>query len=327
MIFVRDAIGSLVSIFLAYSTVLVVVSYESALTAVNSSEVFDFGVSRVGCQNSDADAFFGNSALMNFGRGETTDVNEFRELPPACEISMSIALMTKRKRKNQTKKLPKSFMRISVYTFSSLFCRRVVLYNYHMPETTNFLKHQNSNPIQKFLINNFYNELFKLIKPLKPVAVLDVGCGEGFTLKKLQEKKIGKRNEGIDYSSDAIKIGKQIYPELELSKGNVYELQHKDNSFDMVLCTEVLEHLDDPAKAVGEIKRVASKYIVFSVPNEPFFILANFLRGKYLKSFGNHPEHINHWTAISFRRFLEKQGLTVVKAKYPFAWSLVLVRK
>ena len=75
------------------------------------------------------------------------------------------------------------------------------------------------------------------------------------------------------------------------------------------------------------MKRVTKKYILLSVPNEPFFILANFLRGKYLKSFGNHPEHINHWTFLGFEKMLKKNGLTVVKSRHPFAWSLVLVKK
>jgi ubiquinone/menaquinone biosynthesis C-methylase UbiE len=185
----------------------------------------------------------------------------------------------------------------------------------------------NTNPIQKALIGNFYKQFFKMIKPLRPVSILDVGCGEGFTLKKLEEKKIGKRAEGIDYSSDAIKIGKKIYPQLVLSEGNVYDLKYPDNSFDLIICTEVLEHLEDPVKAVAEMKRVTSKYIVFSVPNEPFFMMANFLRGKYLKNFGNHPEHINHWTFRGFESFLKSSGLTVVKSKHPFAWSLVLAKK
>ncbi len=196
-----------------------------------------------------------------------------------------------------------------------------------MPETTNYKKHANTNPIQKMLIGNFYNTFYKMVKPLRANSILDVGCGEGFTLKKLEEKKIGKMNEGIDYSSDAIKIGKKIYPELNLKKGDVYKLDYKDNSFDLSICTEVLEHLENPTKAVEEIRRVTSKYIVFSVPNEPFFILANLLRGKYLKSFGNHPEHINHWTAKGFESFLKKQGLVIVKSRHPFAWSLVLAKK
>lgn len=196
-----------------------------------------------------------------------------------------------------------------------------------MPETTNYLKHSNQNPIQKMLIENFYREFFLLIKPMAVETILDVGCGEGFTLKKLEEKKIGKKNQGIDYSDDAINLGKRLYPELNLSIGDVYSLKFKDKSFDMSLCTEVLEHLEDPEKAVKEILRVTKKYVVFSVPNEPFFIMANFLRGKYLKNWGNHPEHINHWTSPMFVNFLKKQHLTILKVKHPFAWTLVLAKK
>lgn len=196
-----------------------------------------------------------------------------------------------------------------------------------MAETTNYQKHANTNPLQKALIANFYKEFYRIVKPLRVNTVLDVGCGEGFTLKKLEEKKIGKKNEGIDYSAEAIKIGKKIYPELNLAKGNIYDLKYEDNSFDLLICTEVLEHLADPVKAIEEMKRVTSKYILLSVPNEPFFIMANFLRGKYLKNLGNHPEHINHWTAFGFEKFLQKQGLHVVKAKHPFAWSLILTKK
>ena len=95
-----------------------------------------------------------------------------------------------------------------------------------MAETTNYQKHQNSNPIQKALINNFYNELFKMIKPLKVNSILDVGCGEGITLKKLEEKKIGKNNKGIDFSKDAISIGKKVYPQLSLFLGVFAPLLH-----------------------------------------------------------------------------------------------------
>lgn len=195
-----------------------------------------------------------------------------------------------------------------------------------MSSTTNYQKHINQNPIQKILIQNFYNTFFSVVKPLKSKRVLDVGCGEGFTLKKLQERKIGKDNVGIDNSIDAIKIGKKIYPELDLQKGSIYDIQFKDGDFDLVLCTEVLEHLDNPDKAIEEMKRVSSKYLLFSVPNEPFFIGANLLRGKYLKNFGNHPEHINHWTFWSFEQLLKKHGLKIAKQRHPFAWTMILAR-
>jgi len=196
-----------------------------------------------------------------------------------------------------------------------------------MPETTNYLKHTNTNPIQKFLINNFYQTLVKTVRPIRPVNILDVGCGEGVTIVKLKQSKIGKTYEGIDNSEDALRIGKKLYPGIDIKIGDIYNLPYKDNSFDLVVCTEVLEHLYRPKKALTELKRISSKYVLLSVPNEPFFMLANFLRGKYLRRFGNHPEHINQWTHIGFRNFLRRSGFRIVTARAPFAWTLVLARK
>lgn len=194
-------------------------------------------------------------------------------------------------------------------------------------ETTNYSKHINSNPVQKKLIDNFYNQVYRLLKPFKLDSILDVGCGEGITLSKFEKEGIGKKLFGIDYSDDALKIGKKIYPHLNLKKGNIYNIKEKDNSFDLVMATEVLEHLDDPEGALKELIRVSKKYVMLSVPNEPFFIGANLLRGKYLKGFGNHPEHINHWTFLSFRKFLKRNGLKIVAQKHPFAWTLILASK
>lgn len=196
-----------------------------------------------------------------------------------------------------------------------------------MLETTNYLKHAKGNFFQKFLINNFYQTLESVIKPVKPVKILDVGSGEGFTLVRLSRCKIGKILEGVDYSEDALKLGRKMYPNINLKQGDIYKLPYRDNSFDLLICTEVLEHLQNPQKAIAELKRVTSKYVVFSVPNEPFFTLANFLRGKYLKTFGNHPEHINHWVNGGFKKFLRKNGFRISAARTPFPWTMVLGRK
>jgi ubiquinone/menaquinone biosynthesis C-methylase UbiE len=196
-----------------------------------------------------------------------------------------------------------------------------------VPQTTNYQKHISANPAQRFLIENFYKELIRILKPLKPDKVLDVGCGEGFTLIKLKQAKIGMTHEGIDNSDAALKLSKRLNPSLNIKKGNIYNLPYKDNAFDLLICTEVLEHLENPRKALSELSRVTGKNMLLSVPNEPFFIIANLLRGKHLRTLGNHPEHINHWTSKGFRKFLSENGLRVSVIRHPFPWTLVLVKK
>ena len=196
-----------------------------------------------------------------------------------------------------------------------------------MQTTSNYTKHNCRNPIQKVLVANFYRSLFSLFKRTKAASVLDVGCGEGVTINKLKESYPTLNVEGLDYSSEAIQIGKKVYPNLKLIQGDIYKLPYKDNSFDAVLCNEVLEHLDDPQKALGELKRVTKKHLILSVPNEPFFMFANLLRGKNIKHFGNHPEHIQHWTTFKFSQMLNKYKLKIITKKHPFAWTVVLAQK
>ncbi len=196
-----------------------------------------------------------------------------------------------------------------------------------MHSTTNYLKHASQNPIQQFLIENFYRSLRGLASSIKPNKILDVGCGEGTTIVKLKQAKIGKTLEGIDNSEDALRIGKGLYQGISIKSGDIYNLPYRDKSFDLLICTEVLEHLKNPRKALAELRRVSNKYVLLSVPNEPFFIMANLLRGKYLRNRGNHPEHINHWTNPGFKVFLRRNGFRIAASRSPFPWTLILARK
>jgi 2-polyprenyl-3-methyl-5-hydroxy-6-metoxy-1,4-benzoquinol methylase len=192
---------------------------------------------------------------------------------------------------------------------------------------TNFVKHTSRNPTQKFLIKNFFSSLISLAKPLKAETVLDAGCGEGFTMNKLLKNGVGGIIEGIENKEDAIFLGKKLYPNLTIKKASIYELPYKDRSFDLVVCTEVLEHLKEPEKALKEMLRVSKKYLIISVPNEPFFMLANFLRGKNISRLGSDPGHINHWSSFGLKNFLEKNGLKIDEVRLPFPWVIVLGEK
>lgn len=209
---------------------------------------------------------------------------------------------------------------LSTLVLSSLYMAIDVL-------STNFQKHTSKNPLQKFLIENFYRNLIELSRPLKPVNILDAGCGEGFSLNKLSENKIGKKLEGIENSKTAIILSKKINPNLNIKFGSVYKLPYKNNSFDLVICTEVLEHLENPEKALKELARVSKQYLLLTVPNEPFFMVSNLLRGKNVKRFGNDQGHLNHWNVYSFNKFLKENSIKIKEVKFPFPWIMVLAKK
>lgn len=69
---------------------------------------------------------------------------------------------------------------------------------------------------------------------------------------------------GLDRSSEALRfVGAPVV------RGNATDLPFEDSSFDMVLCTEVLEHVPDVqlAQVVQELKRVTRRYVLVSTPN------------------------------------------------------------
>lgn len=197
-----------------------------------------------------------------------------------------------------------------------------------MKQTDNYKKHTHPNPIQRLLLGNFFRNLVNLTASKKVDSILDVGCGEGFTLNRLKGKGIGNKLEGVEYSKAAIELGHKMYPNIKIKQGNIYQLPYKDNSFDLVLCTEVLEHLDKPEEGLKELVRVSKKYLVISVPNEPFFMFAQMVRGKNWSRFGNDIEHINHWTFVSFPKFVKQNSkVKILSSRFPFAWTMLLLEK
>ena len=197
----------------------------------------------------------------------------------------------------------------------------------NVQKSSNFEKHTTKNPVGKLFLNNFLNSVVKTIRPLNIDSVLDVGCGEGFTLHRLSKEKIGKEFEGVEADETAIALGKKLYPRLTIKKGDIYKLPFKDNSFDLVVCTEVLEHLDNPRKAYKELIRVCRKYILLSVPNEPFFTWQRIARFQNILHLGAHPEHIQHWSARGFTKFFHVRGVKLIARKFPIPWTMVVVRK
>ena len=100
----------------------------------------------------------------------------------------------------------------------------------------------------------------------------------------------------------------------------------KKTLYDLVVSTEVLEHLDNPLRALKELSRISNRYIIISVPNEPLWRIANVVRLKYLSAFGNTPGHINHWSKASFS-MLAKKVCKVRVALTPIPFTILLCEK
>lgn len=187
-------------------------------------------------------------------------------------------------------------------------------------DTTNFAKYQTKNPLVRRLIDRFFAQVRGIVAPLEPASMLDAGCGEGETIARL-EGLLPPRVFAIDILDQSVRLTRRRLPFVEATRASIYDLPFEDNQFDLILCLEVLEHLDRPDAAVEELARVGRRDLVVSVPFEPYFRLGSLLRGRHLARLGDHPEHLNHWNRRTFPAFLRRH-LDVSEVMVSFPWLI-----
>ncbi len=199
-----------------------------------------------------------------------------------------------------------------------------------VPTGNTFDKYGSTNPVVRRLMAGFEATLDQLFSMAAPATVLDVGCGEGVLTEQWAqrlESNPPSRVVGVDLADPKLEAEWAVrsHPNLEFRAMRVEQLEFGDGEFDLVAATEVLEHVDEPERAVAEMARVAARWLLVSVPHEPLWRALNVARGAYLRELGNTPGHVNHWNRRSFVKLLARHG-DVVQTRAPFPWTMLLVR-
>jgi 2-polyprenyl-3-methyl-5-hydroxy-6-metoxy-1,4-benzoquinol methylase len=188
-------------------------------------------------------------------------------------------------------------------------------------------KYGSSNPVVRRLMAAFERTLDELFTQADPDSLLDVGCGEGVLTHEWAQRLGDRRIVGIDLDDPLLHAewSKRQAPNLTYQVMKAENLPFADGEFDVASAIEVLEHVPDPEHTVAEMARVASGWLLVSVPREPLWRGLNMARGAYIKDLGNTPGHLNHWSKRSFVKLLSRHG-DVVQARSPFPWTMLLVR-
>jgi ubiquinone/menaquinone biosynthesis C-methylase UbiE len=120
----------------------------------------------------------------------------------------------------------------------------------------------------------------RALGPRSGLRILDAGCGRGEVL--LACAREGASVAGIDYSRDAVDITRETlaeFPDADIRQGDVTALPWEDGTFDRILFSDVIEHLDPPqtVPALAEFRRVLRPggfLLVHTAPNRLFMNLA-----------------------------------------------------
>lgn len=121
--------------------------------------------------------------------------------------------------------------------------------------------------------------------------ILDAGCGTGLNLRHLPKGSVG-----VDINPRNVALLQQRLPEHVVIEGDVEHLPFADGSFGTVLCTEVIEHIPDPAAALREYRRVLQPdgVLIGSVPARSMIWKLRFLSSTCPHSEPFHNEYLPH---------------------------------
>lgn len=143
------------------------------------------------------------------------------------------------------------------------------------------------------------------------VRILNIGCGTGGTIPMLEEHG---RTMNVDTSPEAIKIARQRgIKELRLIGRD--GLPFEDNSFDIIVALDVLEHIEEDLDALREWTRVLKKegVIILTVP-------------AYQWLWSEHDEALHHfrrYNASGLHKLLNLAGLKATKRSYIITSTLI----
>ena len=153
--------------------------------------------------------------------------------------------------------------------------------------------------VQKYINNErikFFGEIIQVLRSHNLInsnsLIADIGCGTGHFLSLLANHIPENQLYGYEYSDDALKVAHETISKAHLDSLDIYSSQLIE-THDIVICTDVIEHLADPEIALSNLYKMVKqeRHLLLVVPE-----------GR--KDF--YDGHINFWSPESWRFFLEK---------------------
>ncbi|HEU4663606.1 MAG TPA: methyltransferase domain-containing protein [Dokdonella sp.] len=189
-------------------------------------------------------------------------------------------------------------------------------------------KYGTANPIARRLMRGFLDAFDALVADVPVANALEIGCGEGELSIRLAKR--GFRVRGCDISAKIVEEARRRASaagvEAIFWPQSIESIDAKAEAAPLIVCCEVLEHVDDPVRAVDVLAGLARPYLLASVPREPLWRALNVARGRYLGAFGNTPGHVNHWGRAGFLQLVARR-FDIVRVRSPLPWTMVLCRR
>lgn len=136
-------------------------------------------------------------------------------------------------------------------------------------------------------------------------ALLDAGCAWGYATRFFAER--AGRVAGVDVDEQAVAVAAERYPWIDFRAAPLEAIPHTSESFDVVLCLDVLEHVQDERQSLDELFRVLRPggTLVLTTPHRGAFSFLDPVN--VLRRLGriDEPEH-RHYSLTDLRHLLDQ---------------------
>lgn len=146
--------------------------------------------------------------------------------------------------------------------------------------------------------------------------VLDVGSGDGHLLEMLRERHPRIEVRGMDISAAARDTAPaSLRPLIEVGDVQDVAVTFSGEVFDLIVCSEVLEHVSDPLRVMKGVKQLLAPHgvVVFTVPGSM----------RYWSGLDCAAGHLRRFEYDAFRELVERAGLRAIKH---FGWGSTVGR-
>lgn len=161
------------------------------------------------------------------------------------------------------------------------------------------------------------NDVINLIEGDFPV-ILELGCSEGFTTEAAKRKFKSSVSYGVELSTQASEKAKSRIDKVYNVNLEDFDFPFENESIDLIICADVLEHLNDIWKVLNETNRILSSdgFLIASLPNiSHITVLLKiiFNKFKYEESGILDKSHLRFFTKYTIENIFGDSGFEIVK--------------
>ncbi len=186
------------------------------------------------------------------------------------------------------------------------------------------------NLFQKIWHRNKIKHAKKIIQNLTFSRCLDVGCASGYMISEISSAYPNSKYFGVDVYDKAIEYAKVKYPHIKFYQSAAEKMPFKENSFDLIISYETIEHVKGPRGFLSEIRRMLKKDGTLILAMDSGNILFRIVWFFWENSTGKvwQGAHLNAFHHTQLEKFVNDFGFKVQKKIFThFGMEVVLVLK